>query len=527
MLKSIRAKFIMTVISGMLLVALTVSGISAIYIYKTLNEESNIITGSVANTYSVTLNDILENVAISGKTMESYFLSEIQGKDVVGDASAREEIIESMKSTLQNIAVNTPGIVGYFLRFNPDITTPTSGFFIGSSGRGNEFKEYEPYDLSDWEIQPDDVSGWYRKAVNNGGPTWVMPYYNSSNNIEIISYVIPVYQERELIAVVGVDVEFAIITDLVSQVTVHDYGFAYISDMDHNLIFTPANEHTMDRLDTNHGYAEEHRDLVNGMHLVVHVDYADIQGDSYRLLLVMGLIAIFILMIFILITYAITIRIIKPLKNITEAADHLVEGGYEFEVDDNVDTEISALHQVLNKASDKLKVYMTHINNLAYRDALTGVKNSTAYNETMVDIDRRMRVGDMTDFGLLVCDINRLKETNDHYGHDRGNQLIVRAAKLICTVFKHSPVYRIGGDEFVVLLEREDLENVRTLIYELDALCLGATIEVPGEIGIPVSVARGLAIYNPGTDTKFEDVFSRADQHMYMHKDETKSNKNK
>ena len=523
-MNSIRIKFLTVVMSGMVLVALAVGAISAIYISKTMNDDSDILTESVAAAGALSIDDMLDRAVVSAKTMESYFINEIQGKDVISDSEARNQVSEQMKATLQNIAVNTPGIVGYYLRFNPDTTSPTAGIFIGSSSHGNEFVDYPPYDLSDWQNQPYHEAGWYRDTVNNGSPTWVGPYTNASNNVDIISYVIPVYQNRELLAVVGVDVEFSVITSLVSDISVYEHGFAYLGDENHDIVFTSATEHTMERMGTNHGFAEEHRELLNGMHLVVHVDYSDIQGDSYRLLIVMALIAIFILLIFILITYAITVRIVKPLGHLTDAAEHLADGDYEFNVEEDVDQEIAALNDALKKTSDKINSYMTYINNLAYRDALTGVKNSTAYNETVVDIERRMRVGDIGRFGVLVCDINMLKDTNDHYGHDVGNQLIVRATKIICNVFKHSPVFRVGGDEFVVFLEDGDLDNRLALLDVLDDALSKAYIEAKGD-RISISIARGVSVYNPDADTKYEDIFTRADHNMYIHKDETKSKK--
>jgi diguanylate cyclase (GGDEF)-like protein len=239
---------------------------------------------------------------------------------------------------------------------------------------------------------------------------------------------------------------------------------------------------------------------------------------------VMALIAIFILLVFILITYAITLRIVRPLSHLTDAAEHLADGDYEFDVEDDVDQEIAALNDALKKTSDKINSYMTYINNLAYRDALTGVKNSTAYNETVVDIERRMRVGDIRRFGVLVCDINMLKDTNDTYGHEVGNQLIIRATKIICNVFKHSPVFRVGGDEFVVLLEDGDLDNRLALLDVLDDALSKAYIEAKGD-KIKISIARGLSVYNPDSDTKYEDIFTRADHNMYIHKDSIKSKK--
>jgi GGDEF domain-containing protein len=54
-----------------------------------------------------------------------------------------------------------------------------------------------------------------------------------------------------------------------------------------------------------------------------------------------------------------------------------------------------------------------------------------------------------------MFDLNDLKHINDRYGHERGDEYIVNCCRLICQVFKHSPVFRIGGDEFVALLRGE------------------------------------------------------------------------
>ena len=522
MKKSIRFKFLTVVVSGMLLVALAVGGVGAIYITKTLNDDSEIITRSAADVGAVSINDLMNNIVKSATTMENYVSDRIESKAQIEDEEFRTSLINHMKSALQNIATNTPGLVGYYLRFNPDITTPTSGFFIGSKGSGQEFSEYNPYSLDDWQNQPTDVSGWYAQTVQNGTPTWIAPYYNASNGMEVISYVIPFYKDRTLIGVVGVDIEFAKVTEMVSGIKVHDQGFAFIKDSKGDIVYTPAAQHYMDRLGTHHGHAEQQRTLENGMTLVVHVDYSDIRQESYTLLWAMVLIAVFIVLVFTLITYAITVRIVKPLQHLAESAEHIADGGYEFVAEEGVDAEIEAVNNALKKTSDKINSYMNYINNLAYRDALTGVKNSTAYNETVVDIERRMRSGEMNRFGLMVCDINMLKITNDKYGHEFGNRLIVKASKIICTTFKHSPVFRIGGDEFVVLLEGEDLENMQFLVAELDRDCQSSFIETGSE-KISVSVARGLSVFNPDRDTNFDNVFSRADHNMYLHKESTKT----
>ena len=115
--------------------------------------------------------------------------------------------------------------------------------------------------------------------------------------------------------------------------------------------------------------------------------------------------------------------------------------------------------------------------------------------------------------------MNRLKETNDMYGHAIGDKLIAAAAKAISDIFKRSPVFRIGGDEFVAILKK-DLENYEELFAGLDVLCENTIIE--GKEKIRISIARGFAMFEPDKDACFNDVFKRADNAMYENKREYK-----
>ncbi|MBQ4464292.1 MAG: diguanylate cyclase, partial [Eubacterium sp.] len=87
---------------------------------------------------------------------------------------------------------------------------------------------------------------------------------------------------------------------------------------------------------------------------------------------------------------------------------------------------------------------------LARRDELTGTKNKTAYAELEQTIQDRIDAdNECALFAIAVCDINDLKLINDTIGHKAGDDYIRSASKLLCDTFVHSPVFRIGGDEFV------------------------------------------------------------------------------
>ena len=149
---------------------------------------------------------------------------------------------------------------------------------------------------------------------------------------------------------------------------------------------------------------------------------------------------------------------------------------------------------------------------LAYTDQLTGVKNTHAYVEAEAQLNRRIADEELQELGVIVFDVNNLKKTNDSKGHEAGDQLIVTACRMICRRFKHSPVFRIGGDEFVALLEGEDYQNREELLSEFDRIA-----EVNQENGKAV-VASGLATFRPGEDHTYRKIFERADRRMYERK---------
>lgn len=98
---------------------------------------------------------------------------------------------------------------------------------------------------------------------------------------------------------------------------------------------------------------------------------------------------------------------------------------------------------------------------LALRDAMTHVGNKTAYTQKLSEIQ------DSDKYAVVFMDVNNLKMINDTYGHDAGDTYIKGCCKVLCDVYEHSPVFRIGGDEFAALLRERDYENREELFREI------------------------------------------------------------
>ena len=144
--------------------------------------------------------------------------------------------------------------------------------------------------------------------------------------------------------------------------------------------------------------------------------------------------------------------------------------------------EVESLADAISRMSQDIKSYILDIlsaegrvktaelkaegmSRIAYQDALTHVKNKASYNLKTAELAAQIANG-QAEFAVVMIDLNHLKIVNDTYGHEKGDQYIVGSCKIISDIYKHSPVYRIGGDEFVIILQVEDYRN-RDALYSI------------------------------------------------------------
>ena len=150
---------------------------------------------------------------------------------------------------------------------------------------------------------------------------------------------------------------------------------------------------------------------------------------------------------------------------------------------------------------------------MATIDSLTGVKNKHAYVQWEEKINEGIKERTQEPFAVVVCDINNLKAVNDLYGHKEGDVCIRNACSKICRVFSHSPVFRTGGDEFVVILLGEDYSQREKLMEQINELPVDRS-----KIRIGETVAAGMVEYNKELHFSLLSVFEEADKAMYVRK---------
>ena len=143
-------------------------------------------------------------------------------------------------------------------------------------------------------------------------------------------------------------------------------------------------------------------------------------------------------------------------------------------------------------------------------DGLTGVKNRSAFLQAEAQMNDQIRDHRQAPFAIVVLDVNDLKVINDTAGHQEGDHCLQHVSRTICEIFKHSPVFRIGGDEFVVIVQGKDYDSLGELLDKVSDFNDGA-LRASGS-----SVACGMSIFDDDPDVAA--VFKRADLKMYQHK---------
>ncbi|MBR1558856.1 MAG: diguanylate cyclase [Clostridia bacterium] len=195
------------------------------------------------------------------------------------------------------------------------------------------------------------------------------------------------------------------------------------------------------------------------------------------------------------------------IASLSEGVAHMIG-----EIRDHIDSLVEMHHEL-----DLAKSDAARMSELALKDGLTSIRNRTAYDQAVDRLTERL-AGEDVDFAIAMIDLNDLKRINDTYGHERGNEAIIRLSRMVCDTFKHSMVFRIGGDEFAAILLNDDYRDREALVARLKADLDGLKTAPGLKPWERIGAAIGLATFDRQKDARPNDVFRRADIRMYEEK---------
>ncbi|MBO4639990.1 MAG: diguanylate cyclase [Treponema sp.] len=169
----------------------------------------------------------------------------------------------------------------------------------------------------------------------------------------------------------------------------------------------------------------------------------------------------------------------------------------------------------LKSVRKELRDYIAKAHTMAYTDVLTGIGNRNAYFEAVDRLSKKIGKG-QANFAVAIFDINGLKNTNDDFGHECGDIMIRSASEILKVFFPQESLFRIGGDEFVVLMENITAERM-ALIFDHITPQIDAKVIVRNDVSVPLAISKGFSVFGP-EDTTVKAVFQRADNLMYEDK---------
>ena len=254
------------------------------------------------------------------------------------------------------------------------------------------------------------------------------------------------------------------------------------------------------------------------------------------------LVGIVVALVFLVDAHVIHKNVIAPLENMSNCARNFT---YDTEADRfrnvqameelNIQTgdEIQEVYYDFMSVMKESLYYMTNlsraksniqeqeekldqISETAFKDALTRVGNQAAYNR-MADTLGQEIADKTARFAIVMVDLNNLKYVNDTFGHKFGDSYIKGCCSIICSIYKRSPVYRVGGDEFVVVLRNEDYMSRLLRLTQITEAFMASYGQQDKEPWERYTASVGMAEFTP-SDESVDQVMKRADKDMYEKK---------
>lgn len=334
--RSVKFRIVLMAIE-IVLISCVILGTLSIYFSRNTSNAEAMENVKMQNSLEVEkLNSTLQKIEQSVDSLSATTIGTIEDfKKFKTDSSYEEECTNKLKVTTANTMLSTDGAINGYIRYNPEFTNPTSGLFLDCSSGKVEY--LTPTDFSNYD--PSDLAhvGWYYIPVQAGVPTWMDPYLNENINVYMISYVVPIFIDDTSVGIVGMDVDFTKVQDIVSSVELYKTGYAYLVNADNKVMYHKDYETGSDLAEQDSKAAEFisngdnegnvvkvgsnimiYQTLDNGMKYVMCVPYSEVTEKTNRLTNIIIVSAIFCLIFAMAVGLLAGLSIANPIAQLTE-----------------------------------------------------------------------------------------------------------------------------------------------------------------------------------------------------------------
>lgn len=501
-----------------------------------LKQDTNEIINLSCDLIFHELNAKMESIEQTVKVISSYVMDQLIQVDEseLPQAIAQQSNIK-LANFLENAALSTENSMSIYVRYNPEISSPTEGIFYVRND-DNTFSLTEPTDLSLYKPDDREHVAWWYEPLAAKKPIWIKPYNNKNINNELISYIIPLYKGNTVIGVIGMDLNLAQIKSYIEGFEIGKNGGVALLDNDYipvtnshlsNLITQDFSDmikkaesvaNNLDseeqinsipkiysqRFDKDNNFLISCRHLRNGMKLIFFTPKDRIFNIRSSFVIRSIIVFIICLLISIALSHKITHTLTKSIVKLTHCAKEISNGNYDVSVSFDEKDEMNILAKTFTEAAQKIGKNARKINELAFSDSLTGVRNRHHLNQMLDNWPESVAYT-----GVIFCDLNKLKFTNDNYGHDAGDKLLCNFANILRSLFHTEDIIRYGGDEFVIIIKGIAQDKFNLLLRDFE--------KVNKEDDVPYASIGCLWDKNC---TDLQDLISQAENKMYLDKNE-------
>lgn len=529
---SLRTRITLLTVCAIVIAVSVVTLVSVVSIRNSENLESDQLLLLLCETGERNLDYYFNSVQRSVEKVATHIEGDLDGLST----EQLEQHVKRMEAYFEEAAYKTNGALTYYYRIDPEVSDTVKGFWY-TDLYGEGFEEHVVTDITLYDTRDTSSLVWFTVPKYTGKPVWLPPYITDNLDVRVISYNVPIYWKSTFVGVVGIEIDYSTMAEQVESIRLYDNGYAFLNDENGELFYHPridvalltsqSKPRAPEGLLSNSTFTSYNYDgvervaawlpLSNGMRLTVSVPKSETDGDWLGLIRRILIVSALVLIAMSVFTMYYTRRITKPLEELTQAADQVDKGNYDFTLEYDNDDELGRLTNTFKRLASHVKEHINDLNSRVYIDALTSVKNKGAFADIIEVLQVKLDNGDDLMFAVGVFDCDNLKAVNDHYGHDKGDIYLKTACQLICRVFQHSPVFRIGGDEFAVVMQNEDFKNRDALVKRFNESKKAINI-VAVNAWEEVHITMGMAVFDPKSDHNVIDTVRRADKAMYASK---------
>lgn len=547
-MKSVRTKLIVSILICSLFTSVLIGVIAISNSVRTAGKDAMTMMQLTGQKKTEEINSTIQKIEQSVDTLSEVAMSNFDYDSFRQSKDYADTYTETVQQAVLDFANHTNGAVTAYLRYNPDYSNPTSGVFAQRQSVDSELQCLTPTDFSMYDESDVEHVGWYYLPVQAKTAIWMSPYMNENINIYMISYVVPLFAEDGTsIGIVGMDIDFSQITDLVDETKVYQSGSAFLTDASAAVMYHKnADEGTkLSNLDSSLSKSEDFigddgnqgktmdysyknvnkkfafYNLDNGMKLVLTAPVSEIYAEAYGLakLIMIAMIVAFVLSA--VIGVIIGTGMTRPIRQLTAVIEQTAEldfrptkegGKLRKQKDEigNMATKIHLMRKKLREMMGDLQQTQQVLEGNA-EDLNHLMKQNSAYAEDNSAATQNLAAGmeeTSANAAHIVESVGIMRESSDNIqrlaedGEKNSGQIQERAGEMerISTESRHKTdqMYAVMKQKTDAAVEQAKsvqkinalTDNIKQISSQTNLLALNANIEAAraGEAG------RGFAV---------------------------------